>query len=87
MKVSTAVRVFGSRAKIYKALREAGHQITRSAVYQWPEQGLVPIERAPTLAALKPTKLSVDQREYLLEKERRYRRVGDVMRAKFQECP
>lgn len=51
MKVSDAIRVFGSRAGIARELDGVRH---RSAVYQWPEDGLVPLGAAFALAKKAP---------------------------------
>ena len=51
MKVKQAINVFGSRAAIAQALEGVRH---RSAVYQWPEDSLVPLGAAFTLAKVAP---------------------------------
>lgn len=47
MYLKEALRVFGTRAKIFKALGGTRH---RSAVYQWSEEGLIPMVPALMLA-------------------------------------
>lgn len=51
MYVQDAIEVFGSRARIAEILHGVRH---RSAVYQWPEDGLVPYGAAFTLAKAAP---------------------------------
>jgi len=47
MYVRDAVAAFGSRAALYHALDK---YLSRGAVYQWPEDGLVPLDKAVLLA-------------------------------------
>lgn len=61
MKVHDAVTFFGSRAEIARHLEGVRH---RSAVYQWPDDSLVPLGAAFTLEKASHGELKVNPALY-----------------------
>lgn len=71
MYLRDALKVYGSRAEIARILKGVRH---RSAIYQWAEDGLVPLGAAVLLASSSPDP-ALKVRAPLYE-ERRQKRMG-----------
>lgn len=71
MYLKDALRVYGTRARIAQILEGVRH---RSAIYQWDEEGLVPLGAAVILASKSPDPL-LKVRAPLYER-RRQERMG-----------
>lgn len=79
MYVRDAIKVFGGRAAVAKELEGIRH---RSAIYQWPEDGLVPLGAAVILARKSDGKLTV--KDTLYERHRQ-ERLGNLFDARVKK--
>ena len=80
MLVKDAIRVYGSRAKIAEILDGVRH---RSAIYQWDEEGLVPLGAAVILASKSPDPhLKVKAQLYEKQRRKRMNRAFDMRQRK-----
>lgn len=79
--VRDAIKVFKGRAKIAKALEGIRH---RSAVYQWPEDGLVPLGAAVILARKSDGVLTVKDTLYERKRQERLGTLFDARQKKKQ---